>query len=417
MKTNKLAYYFVLAIPVINVIASNTTEYFSEGAINTGIIRAVIFSLFSAYFILTSYPNNLPSRIIIFYLLFYAMLVLLSSDILYSANLYLKFFLSLIMFPVGFYYINDYQRFKTLLVVLLIALCLHIVNIFISNIFNLGSSDYLDESFYFGSGRVNITKSIMMLVLMAPVTFLLNKKARWYLIVIYITGFVISMIGIKRSVLLSGISSLVIYALLEEGKSNLIRALIGFGLGLLILLTVYPKALSIFLSRYESRGERVAMTEKSMESEARYSEVQKVWDTWVNGSVKHKMIGTDLFNDRQFFNVERMLHTDYMIVLNGSGIIGFLLWFYLFWVLIKGKNKYFKYLKNIEFFRELNALFYMYMASQLIMSISGTVYNVELRSTFFLVWGAIIGTMKTAVMKMTYGLNESSSIPLNNTGN
>lgn len=408
MNKNRIAYSFVLAIPIINAIASNTTEYFSIGTLNTGIIRAIIFGLFSFYFILSEYPGNRLSRFILFYLFFYAVLVLMSSDIIYSANLYLKLFLSVIMLPIGYKYINSYERLKSLFLFLFIALILHIINIIISNIFILGSSDYIDETFYFGSGRVNITKSIIILVILAPLSFLLFRKFKWYLVLVYLSGFVVAMIGIKRSVLLTAISSVIIYALLKRGKSTLVKGLIVIGILLIVVLTIYPKYWDIFLTRYQARENRVEISEETMESEARYSEVQHVLDTWFNGSVRHKLVGSDIFNDRQFFNVKRMLHTDYMIILNGSGIIGFILWFYLFWAIIKNKNQYYRYLKNVEFFRELNAIFYMYLACQLIMSISGTVYNVEIRSTFFLMWGSIIGTMRGEALSFSslqYGEN------------
>jgi hypothetical protein len=408
----KFTYAFLLAIPIINAIASNTTEYFTVSAINTGISRAAIFALFSFYFILHDYPGTRLGRFFLLFLLFYAILVLWSSDMLYSAIMYIKLFISVIMLLVGYRYINNFQKFRSLILVLFFALILHIINIFISNIFDLGSSDYIDETFYFGSGRVNITKSIISLVILAPLTIILYKKYKWYLIIVYLIGFVVAMIGIKRSVLLTGISSVIIYALIMRGRSALVKGLSGFGILLIMVLAIYPKYWDIFLTRFESREKRIEISEETMESEARYKEIQNVLDTWINGSIRHKLIGSDIFNDRQFFNVNRMLHTDYMIILNGSGIIGFILWFFSFWVIIKSKNQYYRQLKNFEYFRQLNAIFYMYLASQLLISISGTIYNVELRSTYFLVWGAIIGTMRGEAIKIASFSKPENSAPI-----
>jgi hypothetical protein len=408
----KFTYAFLLAIPIINAIASNTTEYFTVSAINTGISRAAIFALFSFYFILHDYPGTRLGRFFLLFLLFYAILVLWSSDMLYSAIMYIKLFISVIMLLVGYRYINNFQKFRSLILVLFFALILHIINIFISNIFDLGSSDYIDETFYFGSGRVNITKSIISLVILAPLTIILYKKYKWYLIIVYLIGFVVAMIGIKRSVLLTGISSVIIYALIMRGRSALVKGLSGFGILLIMVLAIYPKYWDIFLTRFESREKRIEISEETMESEARYKEIQNVLDTWINGSIRHKLIGSDIFNDRQFFNVNRMLHTDYMIILNGSGIIGFILWFFSFWVIIKSKNQYYRHLKNFEYFRQLNAIFYMYLASQLLISISGTIYNVELRSTYFLVWGAIIGTMRGEAIKIASFSKPENSAPI-----
>ncbi len=81
--------------------------------------------------------------------------------------------------------------------------------------------------------------------------------------------------------------------------------------------------------------------------------------TWYSGSFHHKLIGSEVFNDRLFFNSKRMLHTDYMIMLNGSGLIGFLLWFYMFVRLLREKNRFYRALRHHILFRELNALFWV----------------------------------------------------------
>jgi hypothetical protein len=50
----------------------------------------------------------------------------------------------------------------------------------------------------------------------------------------------------------------------------------------------------------------------------------------------------------------------------------------------------------------------MLLVTQLIMSISGTVYSLNVRSLLFLYWGAIIGTMRTeALIKYHLVSNES----------
>jgi len=387
-------FYFVLSIPLINSIASNTSEYFSSDIFNTGNLRALIIGVFAIYFIVARLPNEGIYRFIILYLVYYMILVLFSTDRLLSGNLFLKFFLGVMMMPVGYYYVNSIRKLELLLRVLFITLILHLLNIAIANIFQLGTSDYLDETFYFGAGRVNITKNILVLVFLMPATMLFIKKYRKAVMVFYLVALLITMVGIKRSVLISAAAGVVTYLAVKQRFALLVRTTIVAAALFLIIVLVFPGFTDLFRSRFEARGERVELTEETMETEGRLSEIKAVVSSWSSGSFRHKLTGSEVFNDRLFFNSKRMLHTDYMIILNGSGLIGFLLWFYLYIKLIREKNRYYRALGHHILFRELNALFWVLLAAQLVLSVSGTVYAIELRSLIFLVWGAILGVMR-----------------------
>ena len=387
-------FYFVLAIPVINAIASNTSEYFSSDILNTGNLRALIIGLFAAWFLFTRLPNENFSRFILFYLGYYFILVLFATDRVTSGNLYLKFFLGVIMMPIGYYYINSIARLEILLKVLLFTLGLHILNIIIANIFALGTSDYLDETFYFGAGRVNITKNILVLVFMLPVTMLFIKKYRRAVLILYIVAFLITIVGIKRSVLISAGAGIVAYLAVKRRFSLLMRTIVITSVFILIMVVMFPGFVDLFRSRFEARGERVELTEETMETEGRLSETETVFRGWSAGSFRHKLVGSEVFNDRLYFDTSRMLHTDYMIILNGSGLIGLVLWFYLFYRIIKEKNRFYRVLRNHILFREMNAVFWVMLVAQLVLSVSGTVYAIELRSLIFLFWGAFLGTMR-----------------------
>jgi len=298
------------------------------------------------------------------------------------------------MLPLGYYYINTVERLRLLVKVLFFTLVLHLLNIAVANIFDLGTSDYLDQTFYFGAGRVNITKNILVLVFMLPVTMLFVKRYRKTVLAIYLVGFLIAIMGIKRSVLISAVVGAITYLLAKQRVTLLIRAaLVTAGLGIVMILA-FPRLVGLFQARFEARGERVELTGETIESEGRVNEIGTVFKAWTAGSFKHKLIGSEVFNDRLYFNSKRMLHTDYMIILNGSGLIGFVLWFYLFARIIREKNRYYKFLRNHILFRELNAIFWVLIMTQLVLSVAGTIYAIELRCLIFLIWGASLGTMK-----------------------
>jgi len=397
-------FYFVLLIPLINAIASNTTEYTESDILNPGNIRAFVIGIFAVYFVFTRLPNEKISRFVLFYLIYYLILVVFATDRMISGNLYLKFFLGVIMLPIGYYYVNTIEKFEMLIRVLFFTLVLHLINVAIANLFQLGTSDYLDNTFYFGAGRVNITKNILILVFMLPVTMLFMKRYRKTVLVFFMIAFLIALIGIKRSVLISAAAGVVTYLLVKQRISLLIRTAIIISVLLLIMIFGFPSVVDLFTSRFEARGQRVELSEETIETEGRVNEVDLVANAWVAGSFKHKLIGSEVFNDRLFFKSKRMLHTDYMIILNCSGIIGFILWFYMFFRLLREKNKYFRFLKNHIVFREANAVFWILMVTQILLSISGTIYAIEVRSLIFLFWGAFLGAMR-GVLRKRAGLN------------
>ena len=360
----------------------------------------------------TRHPNDSLSRFTLYYLGYYFLLALFSTDRFTSGTLYLKFLLGVIMMPIGYYYIKSIARLEILLKVLLFTLGLHILNIIIVNIFQLGTSDYLDETFYFGAGRVNITKNILILVFMLPVTMLFIRKYRRIVFILYIVAFLIAIVGIKRSVLISAAAGVVTYLAVKQKFSLLLRTAVITSVSLLLIVVMFQGFADLFMSRFEARDERVELTEETIETEGRLSETETVFSAWSAGSFKHKLVGSEVFNDRLYFDTSRMLHTDYMIILNGSGLIGLFLWFYLFYRIIKEKNKYYRLLRNHILFREMNAVFWVLLVVQLVLSVSGTVYAIELRSLIFLFWGAFIGTMKGYLQDKGPVVNWSRSVVL-----
>ena len=169
---DKALFSFVLLIPIINAIATSTVNYFPAGTLNPGTVRALVIGLFSLYFIVNSYPKDIMSRFILLFLVYLFVLVLLSSNLSKSFYEYIKVVLSMLMYPVGFYFINNKEKLFQLNRVYLFVLILFILDILFANIFQYGTSDYLEDSVYFGSARVNITKAMIILIIVSPITFI-----------------------------------------------------------------------------------------------------------------------------------------------------------------------------------------------------------------------------------------------------
>lgn len=394
---------FVLFIPILFAIAENTTGYFPGGAMNPGTIRGFITAVFLLFFLTKFYPKDVLNKTILFFVFYYFFLCFFSSN--YSESFYgfFKFSIAMFMFPLGYFFINSYEFFQKLNKYFFIALCLFVLNIIIANIFNLGTSDYLEDSFYFGAGRVNITK-IMLIVLFASLNLItaLNNKQKNFFIAILIISTFITIVGIKRSVLLSFGAGIILFLLFNRLKLGMLRIFFPILFGLVLTTLIYPNAINLFESRFMAREERIGLDEEVIESEGRVDEVSLVINSWVEGSVFHKLFGSELFNDRAFFKSRRMLHTDYMVILNGSGVLGVILWFaILIGIFIKGQ-RLLRFFDNDKRFPFLRATFYSIIVSQLIMSISGSIQGIGLRSFIFLYLGAIVGTIQGEYIRMQY---------------
>lgn len=412
MKINipNILFKFTLFIPILLSITNNTVDYFEARTLHPGNIAMTIIIPLLVIFLIKYYPKERISLLILLYILFYLGLSFLSSNVFESLYAFLKFFVSLMMFPLSYYFINSYERFQTLTKYYFIALLLFLINLLIANIFKLGTSDYLEDSFYFGAGRVNMTKS-MIILLFANMNMIpmLTRKQKPYFISILIIGAFITLLGIKRSVLISFGVGAILFLFYNRVRYGSLKIILASLFGAMVLFLVYPKAFDLFSARFEARGERVELTDETLEKEGRVNELQLVVDTWVDGSIKHKLIGSDLFNDRQFFGARRMLHTDYAVILNGSGLIGFLLWIIILLAVYRKGNSYLKFINNDGRFPFLKPAFYSILLAQIFMSISGTIQGYGVRTFIWLYLGAIIGTLHSELRVINDQKNLSNS--------
>jgi hypothetical protein len=394
-------YKFVLFIPVFFALALNLTGYFNPRSLNPGTVRGFIMIIFLFYFLLKYYPGTYTNRFILFFISYIGVLTLFSTNLSSSLYGFIKFFIPTMMFPVGYYFINSHDKLLKLSKFYTIALGFFMINILVSNVFKLGTSDYLEDSFYFGAGRVTVTKSTIVLIYAAIIFTLSSTARRQRLLIIFLSvSSFITIIGIKRSVLLSAILGILIFWITSKSKQLFLRAIIVFSIIIGGIFIVFPKTLNVFTDRLQAREERLTITEETIEGEARYNETSRVLNAWVNGSIKHKLIGSEMFNDAFFFKTHRMLHTDYMVLIAGSGLLGLFLWFVVLMYIIREKEKYWKYLKTDLRFQYYHPIFYSIIAAQLLMSISGTIQGVDLRSFIMLFLGAIVGSLRGEFLKI-----------------
>lgn len=386
-------FLFVLLIPIINIFADVLTNYFESATFNPGSIRAFLLLLFISYFLLKQYIFDSLSKYIIIYLAYLFVLTFFSSDIMFSMTIFIKVSIASLLFPIGYYYFDDLAKFRKLNISYIYAIVIIILSLLISNYFSLGSSDYSEGSFYFGSAKVNITKTLASLIICSPIMFIFIKKNinKRILAFILAVGVILVFIGVKRSALGALVIGILIYLIFTPRKSRLIKYLTY---ATVFVLMTAPFYLPIIEQRFEARENRLQFESETLYGEGRYYEVFMVFNAMYRDDLIHKLFGSELFNDRKYFNVNRMLHTDYMTLLNGSGIIGLLLFMGIYWQLFREKNKYLKRIKNIELFSEFNSVFISIIVAMIILSVAGTIHQIGSRGFMFMYLGAMIRLMR-----------------------
>ena len=402
MGTKKLNYYFVLSIPVINIIATITTNYFPPVSINPGSLRAALILMFVALmFIKEDISYSLPNKFNFIFIIYIFLLVFFSADFTYSLIIFLKVIIASLMFTVGFHYIKSLEMLYRLHISLFIVLGIILLTVFISNIFSLGLSDYLADTFYFGEAGVNLTKNIAVIALISVVFFDLKQKYPYkYLIIsMIILSIIVLIVGLKRSALLGLASGLGTYLILTPSKK---KTFIYYFIIVSLLYLLFPYYSSVLHDRFEARQEKTVMTFDRIEEEGRVNEIKFELEKFSQAGAIQKLFGKDIFLQRRFFGRDRMLHIDFINLLSGSGIIGLSLFLMFYLSIYLYFRKYYKYLKFNRLFRQFNALILSLFVLQFFMSIAGTIEGIELRGTILLYLGSLLGVIKNEAKNGLY---------------
>lgn len=382
-----------MIIPVINVIATIFTPFFQGGTLNPGVVRGVILALFCIWFILTRAKFNFITNSTYIFLAYLFLLCLFSESFITSFYIYNKVFVASLLLPLSLFFVSSEKRFTYFIRSCLISLFLLELNFIISNILGIGFATYQDESILFGESGVNITKYMVIFIMILPF-YLKYEQIKTYRvlgIILLIIGLIIVILGMKRSAILAISAGFILYALFTPYKSRMIR-IIPFAAVLVVLSG--PYYIPIIIKRFESREQKVSMTYEQLqdnEDEGRLLEVQYTMNQTFDDSFERIFIGYNLFMKKPFSGHMRMLHIDYMNMLGGAGLIGLSIFIFIYYKIWSVAKKIKKRLYYSTFQREIYATIVALIGVQIFMSIGGTMQGLDLRGTILLILGALLG--------------------------
>lgn len=371
------------------------------------VLTFIIPSIFLIYAVWINIKQNNyyeHTKLVLVYMIYILVLVFFSSNVMYSLKNVLKSITPLLYFGAAMVLVTDYKALNRLFKSMIVLSFLFVVNMIISNIFNLGGGAYSDEETdYLQTGSIyseGLNAMGYYLVLVPAMIQMYPFKSRLYkriTLVISLVIFISLLLVMKRGALLVVLFGYVIMLLFSEIKQKVRIVQIVVTSAILLILT-YPLYEKMLISRYKVREERLQMD--SFETEARYTENALIIDDIIfSGNKTWLFFGHDVLNSRGNYGGgaygDRQIHNDYGQVLNGSGIIGFLLYIFMnisiLTYYLKLKKKIVTlglYAKNEKM---LNIVFWSYFLAYFALGASGSIDSLIYNVIRFIMLGAIIG--------------------------
>ena len=391
-----ILFNLVLFFTILNAVADSTIYYFIDvygTGLHIGIIRGAILLLFIFIFGFKRILRNTLNYLIVIFLLYLFVLSLLSSNVSHSLfDGYLKWFVAMMMFPVGFYFFRDYNSIVRYNLFLVFGASIVCINLLVAQFIGFGISAYIEESFYTGGAGVGITNQLALILLTYPVLLRNLKKfnfyIRWFIVLVGILSFSFLILAMKRAGIIGLIGGGLVFLLLTQSRTRIIRYIIAAAIVVLISLPIYKE---ILIKRYEAR---VKIMEKS-DKEARYLEIFYVIDEFKSGDIWQKLFGREAFNTGEFFGMKyfnrgRMIHGDFSALVYGTGLIGITMYFSIFFVLFRKGFLKFKKIGNNKLPRELLAVFFGLLFATFLISATGS-GTVGERCIVYTYFGAVLG--------------------------
>lgn len=320
-----------------------------------GIVLNAAILLFFIYVIVSKCLNNDKKFLIIYLYIIYCFILILlqSTDIVYSLTYFAKYTIGLLCLPIGFNLLSSLKKLRMFQLTGIICMLLYVLNIVLANVFNWkNSKGYTDEGLDVGNLfsdalylNVYVIVSVFFLIVLFP------EKKKWILTLCAICAILI-VVNMKRTVIGVLAIGLIIYLLFYYNRNRLstklslmhIRILsIFIGLSIIVLPFFY-NYIEINLAARKSSFERAS---EDIMNEGRMAEFAFISNEILNSDkAKTLLFGEETFNlvgtyaNGRFG--DRQIHGDYSILLKGLGAIGLIFWFsiliYLTMLMLNLKN-------------------------------------------------------------------------------
>lgn len=364
-------------------------DYFFSGYLSY--VRSfVLIAIVGYYYISQKMKFDGISRIIITFLIYTFLISLYSSNYSITIPSYISIFVSMSFYIISYNTITNYDEFIKFKTLLFWIPLIYIISVIIFNFYILATS------VYGGSGALAMDEelhhnTIYTAVLIIVLSFFLIKyfNTKYLILILNITLLIIIILSGRRTAIVLIVLSYLIYIILGQKKDVLKYILV-----LLIVATVtFPIYNKPLLNIIEARGQKMTLG-AGIENASRILEIRALTSNMFNSEdINYVLFGTEYLNSSGTYHlsmfrvpITRILHTDYAVILHGSGIIGITIYF-LFLILVVLKTY-----KSYKIFGRSNGIVIMLTCFTIILisvTFSGSILNITFRTTLFILFGAL----------------------------
>lgn len=395
---------FLNGILIFNILVDTITGFVDPGETATNDVLAVGRAIITIIFLIIYFKFYFSTLIKDFkpiFLFFILVLILIpfSSKIITSLNGSIKIIITYSMLPIGFYFFKTRKALERLNNSLFWVIFFVVINFILANIFQIGHTSYSKYAeFYAGGfhvGALNTLALCLILVMFIYKSIDIKKKGMLFVLIPLLLIFLV--LSMKRAPIFASFLGLIIFFWYSKVKGTIIKIILAFAT---LIILAYPFYAHILEEQLFSREKQLQIN--VIEKEKRYLEIGMVTDDIIYSSdLSIFLFGKEIFNTIGNYAGgtfgPRALHTDIALILNSTGIIGFVLFIYIYFFIF---NKFRKLEKNADRFisqddilyLSLKPLFYSLFIVSLAISFSEGILAVTYRSVLFIYLGAIMGT-------------------------
>lgn len=303
--------------------------------------------------------------------------------------------MTFMMLPISFQIVRDSDSFIRINRIIVLLMVLYLVNFFVMNFLGISFKGYGDDittGNIFSEGFNAMAYALVIL----PVSILVSKKRKWIFVLLGIIVLITVLVSLKRISILAIILGFLIFFLALKRKSKLFRSLIGILILLIVAYPIYSETLEVQVENRSNRFEN-----GSIEDESRYKETLIVFEKVFSFSdIPYSFMGKELFNSPGTYGSsvnwgDRQLHSDYNLLLHGSGILG-ISWYIIVQCIIlltfrrfeKKAYLIYGYSQKLDY---INAAFYSVFCLTFFISLSGGINGVIFNSLRYVFLGSVMG--------------------------
>lgn len=385
--------FFIRYFFVTYYLYSMSVDVFLPKGSSWGVILNIFWLLFLVYASIVKIRMTRKFGYIYFYIAFLVILICIqSSDYFYSFKFLGKYAIGLLCLPLGFSILSSVRKFREFQRTGIICMLLFLINIFFANVFDWGGSGYAEQGLEMGNlfsdAMYQVVYSIISIFLLI---ILFPSRRRFIFILSAICGIVV-VVSMKRTAMFTLFVGMLSYQFFCFIYGKSLKRLFRFHLKyltnfFLLILLFSPFFLSYFFINLEARQNTFERAREDITGEGRIAEFIYITDeilrsdktlTLLFGKETFNLVGT--YANGRFG--PRQIHGDYSILLNGTGVMGCLVWFLIHLYLI---------LKIISLKRNSHkngistVLYSIYLSSFLVYCISmgSGVFDLVISSSFF----------------------------------